>query len=366
MALSAIVFLASTLVSVSNTAILSHDHCDSLPDIQFLNRSEVHTELNAAFSNAKESITIILTSYILDEELQLLKTIDQNKIKTEVILGNDDNLESKLRDNGFKNLVKPGSIKNTLDLNAIRVDNTIYLLPDYFIGNKTEGIPSTSMIQRIKIENCQPLYDDFISFLDFYKLQIEGSSRYKESYSQSLIAHSSAVRPTIVGESSVYAFHSSMSQMPFRISAHDVINRSLNTDIDAVPKRLWLYSTQFPSIPQEERIKNIGSPDVFLLLKALQFLNQTDMKYLIFKDAPRLVGADDYPSVEVRTLSSENNGPSFMVLDDEIFFFGHDISYIEGDLLSYNLRINDKTIQNKTIEFFNSIWAKSPHINKSD
>lgn len=352
MVLSGLIFGISMMLSASHTYVLSHDHCDKLPEISFKSREELDRDLISIFQGAQNRITVILTTTLYDNELKILKYIDQKRIYTEFIVRSDTTIINKLKDAKFEHLTISNLQSFYLDLNAFIVDDDVYLVPGYFSANST-----VYKVQTMKISGCSPLFQDFNSFIDLYRKEVKnGNTGYFDVYEQALVAHSSAVRPTIVGTSSVFAFHSSKNSRPLRVNAVYIFNEVFKR----IPKKIYIYSTTYPKIPQDTHALDEENPDLYFQLKSLLLLNQTDIYVLLNNtQKARLAGVNAYDRTEVRLLRQEDLGPSFIIIDDEVYFLSQDISMLEGTGMSYHIRINDAQIKNETINFFMDVWKKS-------
>ena len=346
MIISGIIFAAALISSSSNRFILSHDHCSTFPEVDILTPSEVEVELKELFDKTKEKVIILLTNSIPHEGL--LNLIKNRQFSIDIYCRGTFEPETF---NGINHLTLY-NYTNDFNFNAIIADKSIYIAPNYFYSEQTN-------IQRIK-SDCLPLYKDINGYVELFKSEIGKSKsnyRYETLYKQSMVGHSTAVRPTIVGDSSFFMFHSPQSYpRPLRISANYVIQASIST----MPKEVYIYTDKYP-LPNT----NIGSsnyaPSLYLLLKSLQVTQKVNFRILVHQtqsseDDAVLNALPCYDNVSLKTYDQKYLGPNFLIVDNEVFLFSTHFQQIDLQQESLHMELKDNNVRNKLITYFNSVW----------
>ena len=353
MILSGIVFAAALISTSSNKFILSHDHCSTFPEVDILDSLEVEKELNETLSKTKDKVIVLLRNSLPTAGLlNLLKNKDFS-----VDIYCRGTFESGTFD-GINHLTVY-NYTSDLNFNAIIADQTVYIAPNYFSAE-------ISKVQRIR-STCTPLYKDILGYVELFQSEIGKSKdnyQYETLYKQSMIGHSTAVRPTIVGDSSFFMFHSPQSYpRPLRIAANYVLQAS----ISQMPKEVYLYTDEYP-LPNPDIGSSSTAPSIYILLKSLQVTQQVKFNILVHElqgssDATVLNALPCYENVSVRLYPSTYAGLNFLIMDDEVFLFSTCLKQIDLDQESVHMELKNKEVRTKLLDYFNTVWEQSTQKN---
>ena len=347
-------FAGCLISSSTNKFILSHDHCTDFPDIKILSRSQIDDEISKIIYDTKNRLVVMFRN---SDVSGILDKIDFNKFDVDIYYTNEMDL-SRLSKYSKVHLY---NYTSDLDFNAIISDKSIYIVPNYFT-NQSEG--NARYIQRIKCSTCNALYNDIVSYINLFRHEINidrNKYTYLPYYNQSMIGHSTAVRPTIIKNGSLFMFHSPQNyQKPLRVAANYVLNASFSH----FPKELYVYTRNFP-LTDVTASNSYTAPPIYILLKTLILSQNTKVKILasINQKSPVIYSLPCYNNVELKLYDDSYKGPNFIVADDELFLFSSNLDTVDKTLESLHMEIRDYQARYNVLQFFDKVWNNSEATN---
>ena len=356
--ISTLIFSYSLNRTINNTLILSHDHCNNLPNISFYSYSEILNIITNLILKSKKMIYFTIENINIEsftnDILPFLKIQSLKGIQISPIFNLNPTLSNLLNNNGIKNFTIFNKISQILSFDSILIDEEIFILPKFFSYNG-----SNIIIQTINIKNCQPAFNDFLGFLKLYILEQSSNSSNIYSLNQSLISQSSAIRPTIINnEESFYFFHSPDNiSRPLRISS-DRITESIFLNI---PKKIYLYSENFPKLISKKK-DDLYPSSLYIQLKTLMNLNKTEFNFLLSKqyceNSLNLCGnLLSFSKNNLKLIPNNYLGPNFMIIDNSILIYSSSKFILDSKTyLLLHLLINSNNISNIFKNYFNQIW----------
>ena len=333
-------YAACCISSSKYKFILSHDHCSSFPSIDVISHDKAIEELRKIVDSSKDSIRVVIRSNLIDDVYNILL----KKNKTVTIIYNDlkDSFLNKLKAD-FPNTY---SLKKKIDFNVVIADKTVFIAP--FLFNNTEK----RNVVRIMSSDCDAFYNDINGYLNFVKL-----STKSPVYSQTMIGHSTAVRPTIVGNTSFFFAQQPKSfDMPLRTSANKVIAASASR----FPTDVYIYGNGFPNTATPKKADG-GAPLVFITMRLLQMSN-TNFHVLVDSSSISAynLALSCHNNTTVRILKEEDQGLSFMIIDNELFLFSTNFDKLDSnDLYSLHMEVMNEDVRSKFLKYYTDAEQRS-------
>ena len=355
-----IIIGALLFASISNTDTLNENiSCNQFPKTYFLQKDteESIKIIQNSILNAKERITIIISDltyldfkYVFQNPLSQTKT-PKNNIK--IILPEDSSIISDLSSIGLSYYYSLQSTHNQIDLSYIVADDSAFMAP--FLTK------SDNIHQIVSFEDCKTCADDIQSFIDFYVL----SEQQKLPFiiPKTLQGKTSAIMPLSLGNKTLFTFFNHDDIIfPLRITTNDVIEKAF----EEMPKDLYIF-TQRLLMLSEYTGYEATQFSLYLQIKALLFTGNTRIHFLARnktvineKNSVWCHSLSNFDNFEIRVYGENYAGPDFMIADDWVYIFSHQIKSHEiNEDISLHYATNDFTTLNYTKNYFEVVWEES-------
>jgi len=360
MFVSSLIFCLRIISSNKSTEILSHDHCKKMPNVSFIGYNSVLSEIKEKMNIANKSIYITMesvnvTTFRRDLMSTLVSARDRG-VSVYPIFYSSQDIISMFSSYGFTNYSVGTGTSQILSIDAIIIDEIVFIIPGFFSSNST-----ALLFQRTLITDCQPAQKDVIGFINLYLYQQKMGTPVSV-YPRELIAKSSAVRPTIIDDSSsMFFFHSPDSiQRPLRISSGRVSEEVFTR----TPKRLRVYVETLPKLSLNKK-SGTNPSSIYLQLRGLLFSNQTEIDFLVshvacLKSKQTCAALLSMPKVQLRMYHSGMSGPTFIIADNAVLSYSSFKAFPEvRTYLSLHSYYHSQDVSNYFSDFFDSVWNSS-------